>query len=108
MQSSRILVHLRKRTIKNFMDIFVLEQLQENPLSGYDIIGLIHKKFDVLISSGTVYSILYSLERDSLIKGIQDKRRRIYELTEKGEQTIQAVVQANGEIQNCLKKMFES
>jgi len=104
MQSSKILKDLRKRTIKNFMDIFVLKQLQENPLSGYDIIGLIHKKFHVLISSGTVYSMLYSLERDSLIKGIQDKRRRIYELTEKGERTIRAVMQANGEIQNCLKK----
>lgn len=108
MQSSKILKNLRKRTIKNFMDIFVLKQLQENPLSGYDIIGLIHKKFHVLISSGTVYSMLYSLERDILIKGIQDKRRRIYELTEKGERTIRAVMQANGEIQNCLKKMFKS
>jgi DNA-binding PadR family transcriptional regulator len=108
MQSSSILKDLRKRTIKNFLDIFILGQLQENPLSGYDIIGIVHSRFDVLVSSGTIYALLYSLERDGLIKGVQDQRKRVYELTEKGEEAIQVLVQANGEIQNCLKSMLIS
>ena len=106
MESSKIVKNLRKRTIKNFMDIFILGQLQENPLSGYDIIGLIHKRFDVLVSSGTIYALLYSLERDGLIKGMHEQRKRVYELTEKGEKAIQVLVQANGEIQDCLKNML--
>jgi DNA-binding PadR family transcriptional regulator len=108
MQSSKILKNLRKRTIKNFMDIFILGQLKENPLSGYDIIGLVHKRFDVLMSSGTIYALLYSMERDGLIKGIHEQRKRVYELTEKGEKAIQVLGQANGEIQNCLKNMLTS
>jgi len=108
MQSSKILKDLRKRTIKNFLDIFILGQLQENTLSGYDIIGLVHKRFDVLMSSGTIYSLLYSLERDGLIKGIHEQRKRVYELTEKGEKAIQVLGQANGKIQNCLKNVLIS
>jgi len=88
------------------MDVFILGQLQENPLSGYDLIGIIHSRFDILVSSGTIYSLLYSLERDGLIKGVQDQRKRVYKLTEKGEKAIPVLVQANGEIQKCLKNML--
>ena len=108
MQSSKILKDLRKRTIKNFLDIYILGQLQENPLSGYDIIGIVHSRFDVLVSSGTIYAVLYSMERDGLIKGICEQRKRVYELTENGEKAIQVLGQANGEIQNCLKSVLIS
>jgi len=66
-----ILRKMNERTIKNFMDILILAQLREGlPMSGYDFIAFIHKKFRILMSPGTVYSVLYSLERDGLIKGI--------------------------------------
>lgn len=96
---------LRRRVIKNFMDILILTELKKESLSGYDVMGLIHKKFDVLISSGTVYSLLYSLERQGLIKGVQNQRTRTYELTEKGERDMQLVTKANEEIQNFLRNI---
>ena len=106
MHSSKILKNLQKRTIKSFMDIFILGQLKENPLSGYDIIGIIHEKFDVLVSSGTIYSLLYSQERDGLIKGVQDQRKRVYKLTKKGEKAIEVLGQANDEIHNWLENVL--
>lgn len=96
---------LRRRVIKNFMDILVLTELKKQSLSGYDVMGLIHKKFDVLISSGTVYSLLYSLEREGLIKGVLNQRTRIYELTEKGERDMKLITKANEEIQNFLRNI---
>ena len=108
MQSSKILENLRKKAIINFTEIFVLGQLKENPLSGYDLIGLFRKRFDIMISPGTIYSTLYSLERDDLIRGIQDGRRRVYEVTEKGEQAIKVIVQTNNEIHNCLSNLVPS
>jgi len=66
------------------MDIFILAEVSDGPLSGYDLVGIIHKKFNLLMSSGTIYSILYSLERDELVKGRWTERRRAYTLTEKG------------------------
>jgi DNA-binding PadR family transcriptional regulator len=108
MQSSKIIKVLQKRTIKSFLDIFILGKLKENQLSGYDIIGLVHKRFDVLVSSGTIYALLYSMERDGLIQGIHEQKKRVYVLTEKGKKTTQVLKQANSEIQNCLQNMLIS
>ena len=87
------------------MDILILTEMKKSPLSGYDVIGLVHKKFDILVSSGTVYSLLYSLERDGLVKGVWNDRKRVYELSEKGEQNIEVITKANEEIQNFLRNI---
>jgi DNA-binding PadR family transcriptional regulator len=96
---------LRRRIIKNFMDIFILTELKNKPMSGYDVISYINKRFGILMSSGTVYNLMYSLERDGLIKGVQNQRKRLYALTEKGEQNIKVITKANEEIQKFLKNM---
>lgn len=103
--SSKLVDKLRKRVIQNSMDILVLTEMKRGSLSGYDVIGLIHQKFGILLSSGSIYSLLYSLERDGLIKGTWNQRKRVYELTEKGEQNIKAITKANEEIQNFLRNI---
>lgn len=97
---------LRKQTIKSIMDIIMLSELKNGSMSGYDAIGYIHNKFGVLLSSGTIYSHLYALERDGLIRGTMDRKKRIYELTEKGEQTLENVSDENREILNILKTVL--
>jgi len=87
--SSDSLRKMHERIVRSFMDIFILAELFDEPLSGYDLVGLIHKKFNLLMSSGTIYSILYSLERDELVKGRWTERRRAYTLTEKGLKALQ-------------------
>jgi len=105
MASSQIVEKLRKRVIQNFMDIFILTEMKKGSMSGYDVIGLIHKRFGILVSSGTIYSMMYSLEREGLIKGVWNQRKRVYLLTEKGEQNINVIAKANGEIQNFLRNI---
>jgi len=58
----------------------------------------VHNKFHLLVSSGTIYSLLYSVERNNLIEGVWDERKRIYQLTEKGQQTITTILNADKEI----------
>ena len=104
--SSEIVERLERRTLQDFMDILMLAEMKkEGSLSGYDVIGLFHKKFGVLMSSGTVYSLLYSLEREGLIKGVWNDRKRVYELSEKGEQNIKVITKANVEVQNFLRNL---
>jgi len=103
--SSTLAEKLRKRVIQNFMDILVLTEMKKGSLSGYDVIALLHRRFGILLSSGTVYSLLYSLERDGLVKGVWNQRKRVYELTEKGEQNMQVITKANQEIQNFLRNI---
>jgi len=71
--------------IREFLGVIILLQLRRHHLSGYDLILLIHGKFGVLLSSGTVYSCLYALEREGLVKAYCGSRKRIYELTSSGE-----------------------
>lgn len=103
--SSQFVEKLRKRAIQNFMDILVLTEMKEGSLSGYDVISLIHREFRILVSSGTVYSLLYSLERDGLIKGVWNQRKRVYMLSENGEQNIKVITKANKEIQKFLRNI---
>jgi DNA-binding PadR family transcriptional regulator len=77
-------------------------------MSGYDVIAYIHNKFHLLVSSGTVYSLLYSLERNGLIQGKWNERKRIYTLTEKGEKTIKTILNANDKIRNFLLTLLKA
>jgi len=103
---TKIAEKLHRRVIKSFMDILILAELKNGSMSGYDIIDVIHKKFGILMSSGTIYSLLYSMERDGLIKGIWNQRKRVYTLAEKGEQNTKVIEKANEEIQIFLRNML--
>jgi len=106
-ETSTVLKNMHRRIIKNFLDILVLAELRNGPLSGYDVIAFIHNKFHLLVSSGTVYSLLYSLERDDLIIGVWNQRKRVYKLTEKGEETIKAIMNANDKIQYLMSSLLK-
>ncbi len=103
----RILKKMHERIIKNFMDIIILAELRIGPLSGYDVISFIHNKFHLLVSSGTVYSLLYSLERNGLIEGTWNERKRVYKLTDKGKKTIETVLNANDKIKNFITNLLK-
>jgi DNA-binding PadR family transcriptional regulator len=99
---------MHERIIKNFMDIIIMTELRNGPLSGYDVISYIHSKFNLLVSSGTVYSLLYSLERNGLVEGAWDERKRTYKLTEKGQKTIETILNANDKINGFMANLLKA
>jgi len=55
---------IQQKFIKSFIDILVLSELAKSPLSGYDIILLLYKKFKFVISPGNcLLTALLSRER---------------------------------------------
>ena len=88
---TEILMKMHRRFVMNFLDVLILLKLRNASLSGYDIISYIHKQFNILISSGTVYSWLYRLERDRLINGQSNSRKKTYTLTDKGRKTVKTL-----------------
>jgi len=89
------------------MDIIILKHLKNNyPMSGYDIIKYLHKKFHMLPSSGTVYSLLYSLERKNLIKGNMNQRKRLYELTDQGEKFLRDICITSNHVLALFSSVF--
>jgi DNA-binding PadR family transcriptional regulator len=103
-----LLSEMQERIVKAFLDIIVLAKLREEhePVSGYDVITFIHKKFGILVSSGTVYSILYSMERDGVLKGRFSQRKRVYTLADKGENKIKAISEAKKKILGLVVNLF--
>ena len=104
---ANVLRRMHERIIKNFMDILILAELKNGAMSGYDVIAFIHNKFHLLVSSGTVYSLLYSLERNGLIEGRWNERKRVYKLTDKGDRTILTILSANDKIQYLIKNLLK-
>ena len=104
---ARIIKKMHERVIKNFMDTIIMAELQNGPISGYDVISYIHTRFGFLVSSGTVYSLLYSLERNGLVDGVWIERKRIYRLTEKGAQTIETILSAQDKIRSFMSTILK-
>jgi DNA-binding PadR family transcriptional regulator len=97
---------MHKRIVRNFLDMVILMELRRRSLSGYDVIMCIHKKFHTLLSSGTVYSNLYFLERNGLVKGELVQRRMVYKLTEQGKETVKAFSNSKDKILVMVLNLF--
>jgi DNA-binding PadR family transcriptional regulator len=81
-------------------------KLRKYPMSGYDVISFAHKKFKILLSPGTVYSSLYSLERGGLVKGENIQGKRVYTLTEHGKETVRVFSQTKDRLLGLISNLF--
>ncbi len=78
---------IETRIVKSFLDILILIEMKKQiNLSGYDVTAFVNGKFGGILSPGTVYATLYSMERKGLIKGESDGRKTVYKLTDKGSE----------------------
>jgi DNA-binding PadR family transcriptional regulator len=105
---AHIIKKMHEKVIKSFLDTIIMAELKTRPISGYDIITYIHNKFGFLVSSGTVYSLLYALERNHLVEGVWIERKRVYRLTEKGTFTIQAILNSQEKIKSFMATILKS
>ncbi len=83
---------LKENIIKSHLEIIVLSMLSDRTMSGYDIIKEIFTKYNVLLSQGTVYPLLYSLKEDGIIQSMftkGDMRTKRYFYTQEGKQITQ-------------------
>lgn len=104
---NKFVKNMRRRIVKNFLDtIFLSELKRAQPQSAYALMNVIHKKFGFLISAGTIYSLLYSMERKGLVIGKLIENKRIYRLTEKGDETITILSKSKKELLQYANTVF--
>ena len=104
---NRFVKQMRRRIVKNFLDtIFLAELKKTQPQSAYALMNKVHRKFGFLISAGTIYALLYSMERKELVTGEQTENKRIYRLTEKGNETINVILNTKEELFQYAKTVF--
>lgn len=68
-----------------------MRALEDESLSGYTAMLMIRKKFNISVSAGTIYYLLYVLERKGFIISIKGNSAKCYRLTKKGE-TILSII----------------
>lgn len=104
---NKYLRQIKEKVVKSFLDILFLSELKRSaPLSAYALMNLVNQKFGFQISAGTVYALLYSMERGDLLKGEVTESKRIYELTKKGIEVIDNILVSKDEIFQYTKKIF--
>lgn len=83
----------REKMVKSLFDIIVLKYIRDNgSLAAYTFMSWIHEKYNIILSSGSVYTRIYNLERRGLVKGELDERKRTYTLTTKGKEDLNAIL----------------
>ena len=99
---------------KGFVNIFVLLALNKEPTYGYQIKKLIaDRTFGFWSpSDSTMYTILNNLREKGLIRqsDIQDSddTRKVYELTEKGKETLEVMKQREREMRESMRSIIYS
>jgi len=81
-------------TLKGHLDLLLLAILADGPAHGYAVIEALRLRSDGLfdLPEGTVYPALHRLESQGLLRSRWQndapRRRRVYELTLKGQQAL--------------------
>jgi DNA-binding PadR family transcriptional regulator len=75
-----------ERFVKKHLEIIVLSLMLRSPMCGYDLIRAIFHRYHNFLSQGTVYPVLYDLQRRELLRVDEGKnpRSKVYALTEHG------------------------
>ena len=105
--NNNVLGDLQRHIVRSFIDTIILSEIRKaNYLGGYTLMELVLQKFGFLMSAGTIYAHLYSLERKDLIKAAPSEETKKYVLTEKGTKTIELIIESKGYIITFFETVF--
>ncbi|MBS7632733.1 helix-turn-helix transcriptional regulator [Candidatus Bathyarchaeota archaeon] len=85
---------LVQRITKNLLDIQILRLVQTQPLWGYNIKKQMETKFGITLRHGALYPLLNMLEQNGFLTSErqqqQGRTRKVYTITQKGRQYLEA------------------
>ena len=83
---------LKRRFVKGFLDVLILQLVEAEPTWGYDIIKKTETAYNVKLRHGALYPMLNKLEAKGFVKSRRElqkgRARKIYEITEDGRQLL--------------------
>ena len=77
-----------EKIIKQNLDLLVLSMLDKKATHGYDLISEFHNVFNILLSPGTLYPVLYNMESMKFLKAENLGKARKYSVTELGKREL--------------------
>lgn len=102
--ADEILREMHRRVVKSFLDIIILEKLNDEiaPVGAYDVINFIHRELGVAYGPDLICALLYSCEKDGLIKSGYNGETKVYSLTDEGKDKIKIIMQEKPRILNLI------
>lgn len=90
---------------KGHLKLVSLSLVNEEPTHGYRLMKEVERKTLGLISptSATLYPMLREMERDGLVKGDQEGRRRVYKITEHGKRVLEKALEKHFELVEAIR-----
>jgi len=76
---------LFERWVKSCAPLLALLGLRTREMTGYDLIKFIYQNFGVLLSAGTTYPILHSLQAHGMVTDRAQGTKRVYAISEEGK-----------------------
>lgn len=89
-QARQTITELRKRMLKAILAPLILALLSEmTASSATNFIEIFKERFGIQLGPGTLYPVLYRLEKQREIKSLPNRRKKLYVLTNKGKEIIE-------------------
>jgi DNA-binding PadR family transcriptional regulator len=100
--------NIRERVFRAFLDLIILRAIEEQPMTGYNLLRLFHKKFGILPNSSMIYSCLETMEKKNWIKHVPVKNGKSYSLSTQGQRMVNSMNMLAHEIHDAVKTMMEN
>lgn len=97
-----------EKFVKNDLETIVLAMILNKPMCGTDIIKTVHKEFNILLSPGTIYPLLHSLEEKGLLKCEYQVKTKLYKPPESAKPKIRSILNETVQASKFLSKFLQS
>jgi DNA-binding PadR family transcriptional regulator len=97
-----------ERFVKEYLDIVILALIAGKPMCGTDILDIIHRNFNVLLSPGTIYPLLHKLKKEGLLEYECSIKKKIYKPARGGEANIKRILEEHSLANELLNDFLKS
>ena len=91
--------------VYGLLKIIIMEALESESLSGYDLINNLGNQIGKKPSAGSIYPILKELNKKKLISVKEEGRRKVYTLTKEGYLVIKGILKNRKEISERVENI---
>ena len=96
-----------EKMVKDNLETIILALIQRRPMCGTDIIGNIHLEFNVLLSPGTIYPLLHTLEEEGLLISEKYGKAKTYVPAKDAELRIRRLVDEHIQARKLLNHYLQ-
>jgi DNA-binding PadR family transcriptional regulator len=97
-----------ERFVKEYLDIVVLALIAGKPMCGTDILDIVHRNFNVLLSPGTIYPLLHRLKKEGLLECECSIKKKVYKPAKGSEANIQRILNEHSLANEFLNDFLKS